>query len=161
MRSHGFLLGVALALAGCNVDVSTTPPPQLPPATPGTAAQRDEAFQAAKAIVKALDRGEFEQVWESSSGILKRSTHRLAFTSLMSGTRGILGQPAPRGAPRIGFARQIDPGLPEGDYAVIEVDTDFAGTTVAEKIVLARESGQWKLAGYFMNTGTEAQAREQ
>jgi hypothetical protein len=153
MRVHNLLLVLLMVLTGCNVSISTTPPEQLPPATPGTAAQQTEAFEAAKSIVKALDRGEFEQVWVKSSETLKRSTYQMVFIKAMSATRGKLGQPAPRGAPRIGFTRKIDPNLPDGDYSVVEVDTDFGGKIVTEKLVLTRESGQWRLAGYFMQTG--------
>lgn len=139
-----------MALAGCDFSVSTTTVEALPPATPGTEAQQTEVFEAAKYIVKALDRGEFDQVWENSSETLKDLTYKAVFTKGLSATRGAFDQPSPRGAPRIGFSKKIDPNFPEGDYAVVEVDTDFGGNIVTEKVVLARESGQWKLVGYFM-----------
>lgn len=154
MRIHRVLLVLLLALTGCNVSISTTPPEKLPPVTSGTVAQQTEVFTAARSIVKAMDRREFDQVWENSSQILKDSTFKAVFTRLLSATRGELGQPAPRGAPRIGFSRKIDAGLPEGDYSVVEVDTKFSRKTVTEKVILARESGQWRLAGYFMQTSS-------
>lgn len=149
-----FLLVVALS--ACNVSVSTTPAEKLPSATPGTPTQQAEAFEAAKAVVKALDRGAFDRVWEQSSMTLKDSTFEVVFTKLMSATRGKLGQPAPRGAARIGFLKKIDANLPEGDYSIVEVDTNFGGNIVTEKVVLIRESGQWKLAGYFMRTSASS-----
>lgn len=140
-----------MAMSGCNASISTTPPEKVP-SSPGTLAEQTEAFEAAKSIVKSLDRKEFDQVWERSSKIMKGTTYKVVFIKLMSTTRSNLGKPAPRGAPRIGFSKTIDPGLPEGDYSIVEVDTNFSGKIVTEKVVLARESGQWKLAGYFMKT---------
>lgn len=159
MRVHFLLLVLLMPLAGCNVSISTTPPEPLPLAAAGTSAQQTEAFEAARTIVKALDHGQFEQVWVDSSETLKRSTYLIVFTKAMSATRGKLGQPAPRGTPRIGFAKKIDPNLPEGDYSVVEVDTDFGGEIVTEKLVLTRESGEWKLVGYFMRTGQKLHGR--
>ena len=157
MRVQDFLpFLLVIALSGCNVSISTTPPEKLPSPTFGTTAQQAEAFEAAKAIVKALDRGAFDQVWEQSSETLKDSTFEAVFTKLMSATRGKLGQPAPRGAPRIGFSKKIDADLPDGDYSIVEVDTNFSGKVVTEKLVLTRESGRWKLAGYFMRTSASS-----
>jgi len=157
MKVNRCLLLLSIALTGCNVSISTTPPEELPPLTQGTIAQKTDAFEAAKTIVKALDRGQFDQVWDESGETLKGSTYKIAFAKFMSTTRGKLGQPAPRGAPRIGFSKKIDPNLPEGDYSVVEVDTNFSGRIVTEKVVLVRESGHWKLAGYFMRTSRKTQ----
>ncbi len=142
---------VLWVLCGCNVSVSTTPE-KLTVAQPGTARQQAEAFEAAKSVVHAMDRGAFDEVWEGASQTLKNMTFKVVFTKTLSATRGKLGQPAPRGAPRIGFASRIDPGMPEGEFSVVEVDTNFNGSVVTEKVVMAREQGQWKLVGYFMNT---------
>jgi hypothetical protein len=145
---------LAITLSACNVSISTTPPEKLPPATAGTAERQAEVFEVAKAIVHRLDRGRFDEVWDASSRMLKDATFKPAFAALMSATRGKLGKPDPRGAPRIGFAKKVDVDGPEGDYAIVEVDTTFSGKVVTEKVVLAREGEQWKLAGYFMRTST-------
>ncbi len=156
MRRYLFSIIVSIALlpmlAGCNIRFSTTPDESLPPIEPGTEVQQREAFEAARSIVKALDRGEFGAVWEASSRQLKDTAGKTVFTTLMSTTRKSLGKPAPRGAPRGGFTSKVDAQGPEGEYAVLWVDTDFGGKTVTEKVVMVKESGQWKLAGYFMNT---------
>lgn len=150
MRIHSCVLGLLLVLTGCDVSVSTGASDKLPPATPGTSAQQTEALQAAKSIVTAIDRGEFEQVWDRSDQLMRESTYKVVFVKTMAATRGNLGQPGSRGAPRVGFARKIDPNAPEGDYSVVEVDTDFSGRTITEKVILSRESGEWRLVGYFM-----------
>lgn len=146
------LLALLPFFAGCNIRFSTTPDEALPPIEPGTKDQQREAFEAARSIVKAMDRGEFGAVWEASSRQLKDTAGKTVFTTLMSSTRKKLGTPSPRGAPRGGFTSRIDPGGPVGEYAVLWVDTDFSGKTVTEKVVMVKESGQWRLAGYFMNT---------
>ena len=43
------------------------------------------------------------------------------------------------------------PGVPEGDYEILEFRTDFAARTGAiERVVLAREPTGWTVNGYFI-----------
>jgi hypothetical protein len=43
------------------------------------------------------------------------------------------------------------PGVPDGDYDVLQFDTDFAGNHEAtETIFLAHEPSGWKVDGYFI-----------
>jgi hypothetical protein len=151
-----FSIAFCFLLASCNVSVSTEAPKPLPPATAGTQAQSEEAFEVARAIAKKLDAGQFDQIWDDSSQLMKSTTPKFAFTSLMVVTRKRLGAPAPRGAPRIGFTNRIDPNAPKGEYSVIQVNTTFGDKIVTEKFILAREAKIWKLAGYFMNTGNKS-----
>lgn len=155
-RSLVLLLALSPFVGGCNVQFSTTPPEPLPPLQPGNQAQQQEAFLAAKSIVHGLDRGEFDAVWDASSAQMKSMINKTMFTGVMSATRKNLGKPEPRGAPRIGFASRVDADGPEGAYAVLWIETNFGGKAIAEKVVLVKESGRWKLAGYFMETNTKA-----
>jgi len=141
-----------LLMTGCSVSVDSGNEDKLPPAVQGTRSQNLEAFAAAKKIVHAIDREEYSGVWDDSSDILKESVSKFAFTKLLMTTRGNLGKPSPRGNPRIGFSSMIDRNAPTGDYCILIIDTDFNGTIVAEKLVMQRVSGKWKLAGYFMSS---------
>lgn len=150
MKRLSLLLLLSLSLCGCNVSVSTTPGKVV--AQPGTAEQQAEVVRVAQSIIDEMDRGKFESVWDRSSPILKDATFKAFFTGTLAATRGNLGKSKTRGATRVGFSRKFDPNAPEGEYSVVEVDSDIAGTVVTEKFVLVRESRQWKLAGYFINS---------
>lgn len=136
--------------SGCNVSISTGSDKDQPVATAGTQAQNIEAFEAAKGIVHMIDDGKYEQVWENSSQLLKDMTPQFALTGMLTLTRKNLGTPSPRGAPLIGFLENIDGR--KGEFCVVEVDTPFDKKVAHEKIVMVKESGAWKLAGYFINT---------
>lgn len=120
-------------------------------ATAGTEAQNLEAFEAVKGIVHTIDEGQYEQAWENSSQLLKDMVPKFALTNMLSVTRKNLGAPSSRSAPAIGFLEKIDDSHPKGAYSVVEVDTTFGTKVVHEKIVMVKESGTWKLAGYFIN----------
>lgn len=140
-----------LALASCKVSVNSGDPNPLPPVTAGTSQQREEAIAAAKSIIKTIDRGDYSKVWADSSDLLKDSAGEFVFVNLLKATRGNLGKPKPRNRVRVGFTSRVDPQAPIGEYCVLEVDTDFDGSLVTEKIVMLRSAGTWKLAGYFMS----------
>jgi hypothetical protein len=155
LPSSCFLL--LIALAGCTVSVSTEPPAAPPPLVAGTPAQQQDAFAAAKEIVHTLDRGDFAGAWDQSSSTFKGMAAKPVFVTMMGATRGKLGKPSPRGAPKIGFGEQVDANGPKGEFAVVEVETHFGKKAIVEKVVLVRESGQWKLVGYFMRSTTSHQ----
>lgn len=144
-----FLLVFSVMLAGCNIRFSTTPEVQLPPPEPGTEAQRLEINEVAESIVAALDRGEFDAVWEASGRQLKGSAGKRTFSGTLSVIRKQFQTPDSRQVAQIGFANQVDPGGPKGEYGIVWFDTTFGDTSVSEKVVMEKESGQWKLAGYF------------
>lgn len=144
------LFPVMLALSGCNFRISTEAPEPLPPAKAGTAEQTMAVFMAGKDIVHRIDDGKYDQVWEESSDIMKRTAPKFAMKTMLSSLRKPLGKPSPRGRPAIGFTDNIDWNLPKGEYAVMEFDTTFSRKVVHEKLVLAREQGTWKLAGYLI-----------
>lgn len=146
------ILFFALTLASCKVSVNSDNASALPPVTAGTSQQQAEAIRAAKQIILAMDRGEYAKIWADSSDALKQSAGEFVFVNLMKATRGALGKPKPRKQVRMGFTTKVDQDGPTGDYAVVEVDTDFGGSIVTEKVVMQRSAGSWKLAGYFMSS---------
>lgn len=149
-RSLFLPFALMLALSGCNFRISTEAPEPLPPATAGTAEQTMAVFTAGKDIVHRIDDGKYDQVWEESSDIMKRTASKFAMKAMLSNLRKPLGKPSPRGRPTIGFTDNIDWNLPKGEYALMGVDTTFGTRVVHEKLVLSREQGRWKLAGYFL-----------
>lgn len=150
MKQILLLLLLALPLAACNVSVSTSPEKIV--AEPGTAEQRTEVLRVAHAIVAQMDQGQFDTVWDQSSQILKDATFRIVFAKTIGAGRGDLSHATSRAEPRIGFSKTIDSRAPEGEYSIVELDSVHGASHVTERLILAREAGQWKLAGYFVNS---------
>jgi hypothetical protein len=140
-----FVLLVAM-LSGC-IKFHSNP---VTPGAPGTAAQQDEVTAVATGIIKAMDQEEFGPVWDQSSDILKRLVSKPMFAKTFSDVQKQLGQPGPRSAPRFGFHKKIEENLPEGEYAIVEFDVEHTPQYSTQKVVLAKEAGHWKLAGYFI-----------
>lgn len=145
-----FLL-ICTLTASCNFSVSTGSNKNRFVGTPGTAAQNLEAFEAASGIVHTLDDGRYEQAWEDSSQLLKNVTPKATLTNVLSLMRKNLGAPNLRSTAAIGFLEKIDDTHPKGEYSVVELNTTFGKYVTHEKIVMVKESGAWKLAGYFLD----------
>lgn len=160
MTGRLFLLGLLVTLgSGCTVSVSTEPEQQFT-AKAGTPEQAAVATKAARAIVEAIDRLEYERVWDQSSPIFKRLSSRMVFIKMLEYTRGRLGKPDPGRTGGVGFSERVDAKLPKGQYAVVIVHSTYGGKPLEEKLVMSMEEGQWKLVGYFIQSRVEVGAQD-
>jgi len=147
------LLG--LSVSGCDISFSTDAQKSSLTLTEGTEAQRGEVFEAAKDIVHRIDSGDYEQVWENASPLLKNLSAKFVFTNFLSLTRKNLGDPSPRGMPIIGFTEVIHERYPKGEYSILEVGTVFGKKTIQERVTMIKEAGVWKLVGYELGVSSQ------
>ena len=160
MRVRIFLPILLAILAGCDFKVAPNPkqtadqkpqPAAKPAALPHSEAEKAEVVETARSITGLMERGEYGKAWDGAGEAMKRMTPRSAFVTFMTASRSPLGQLGSRDTYRISFTRQIDPALPEGDYAMVEFDSAVEKKTVTERVVLGRVTGEWKLLGYFFD----------
>ena len=108
------------------------------------------AEAAVLAWLEAVDSGQYEQVWESSSPLLKRplSPHMLERT--IGAARRDLG--AVQSRRRVGVIRDTSmPGAPDGDYMVFTFQTQFENKARGiETITPHLEGDAWKVSGYYI-----------
>ncbi|CEP35764.1 DUF4019 domain-containing protein [Halomonas sp. ATBC28] len=114
-------------------------------------ANSSDAEAAALAWLEAIDSGQYEQAWETSSSLLKKplSPHMLERT--IGAARRDFG--AVQSRRQVSVVRETSmPGAPRDDYAVLTFQTSFENRPqITETITPHLEEGTWKVSGYYLN----------
>jgi hypothetical protein len=128
----------------------TAPPGADLRAQPTLGDDRD-VIKASEEWLKMLDRGQLGPAWDASAKTLKSSVTRNDWIRGIGDARKPFGKVASRKAEKFARAHQL-PGLPEGDYALLLFDTQFAnGKKAQEHVTWTFEKGEvWRVAGYFI-----------
>ena len=163
MRLQCFLAvaGAALAMAH-GADAQTSAPgsaplpaatqaPTLPPQEPAQPTIRDdrESIDAGMKWLALIDSGKAGAAWDLSSQQLKSAVTRDKFVAGMRDARKPYGKLEARTPERFARSHQM-PGVPDGDYVLIEYKARFAnGEQLTEHLVWKFEDGEiWRVAGY-------------
>lgn len=121
---------------------------QLLPADAGT--QEDLAKQSAKQWLELTDSGKYGQSWEKAAKLFKSSVTKKQWESKIKSAREPLGKVISREVLSAAYARQL-PGVPDGDYVVIQYSTSFEKKKSAVETVTPMLDGSaWRVSGYFI-----------
>ncbi len=114
-------------------------------------ADADSAAKAAAADwLASMDAADYAATWNSAAAMFKSAIAADAWAQAAKAARGPLGALQSRADKSLTMAASL-PGVPDGNYAVIQYDTAFANKAASvETLTLALEDGQWKVAGYFI-----------
>lgn len=143
------ILASVLALGtGLMPDIS---PAQAPaPAVEASATLPAEATASAEAFLKLVDANGWAASHAALSPSVKAQVTAADWENTVAPVRARLGEFLGR-TPASGNRTSVLPGLPEGDYGMQQFDARFANhATAVETVVLARESDDWKVIGYFV-----------
>ena len=96
-----------------------------------------------------MDAGQSVEAWDAAAPILQSAVTRQGWIDVGKSVRAPLGAVKSRRQTSQVFTRTL-PGVPEGDYVVIQYATDFAGRAgVIETVVPMRQpDGSWKVTTY-------------
>lgn len=105
---------------------------------------------AAKEWLKIVDVGEYVESWQKSDAFLKSQLTQTESSAALTGVRTPLGQVRSRS--ELGAKEYSSlPGVPDGEYLVIQFQTEFQNKTSAtETLTLSKSSGDWLPVGYFI-----------
>ncbi|PZR34991.1 DUF4019 domain-containing protein [Caulobacter segnis] len=104
----------------------------------------------AQAWAKLLDDQRWADSWKASGGFFRSQVDEAKWTAMAQPLRQQLGAVSSRQVKSVSSPRSL-PGLPDGEYKIIQFATAFANKADAvETVVLAREGGDWKVEGYFI-----------
>lgn len=126
-----------------------------PAKTPVAYAAADPAsdkagVEFAQAWVKLLDDQRWGDSWKASGAFFQSQIDEARWTETARSLRQALGAAGARSVKSVSSARSL-PGVPDGDYKIIQLATAFANRPAAvETVVLAKEGGDWKIYGYFI-----------
>jgi hypothetical protein len=113
--------------------------------------QPDGAQATTKEWLSKLDSADYIGTWESAASIFKAALSSQAWQQASAAVRTPLG--AVRQRSEISTVpNKTLPGVPDGDYVVIQFNTVFENKAQAVETVIATldQDGSWKVAGYFV-----------
>ena len=111
-----------------------------------------DVIQSSEKWLKLLDRGQLGPAWDISAKHLKAQVTRAEWVKGIGEARKPFGKLKARRSDRFARAHQM-PGAPDGDYAIVQFETDFAnGKHATEQItwMLEPDGGIWRVSGYYI-----------
>ncbi len=102
----------------------------------------------ARAWIRHIDGGDPGTAWDASSDLMKAGTAKADWEKAVK-PLSVFGKVKSRTPTSIVFAVKM-PGMPDGQYAIINYDTAFSGKEkTVESVILRRETdGLWLGVGY-------------
>lgn len=115
------------------------------------AASVGAATDAADKWLAVMDAGRTADAWDEAAPMMQAAVTRDTWATVGSQVRAPLGAVKSRKLGSAGYTRTL-PNAPEGEYVVIQYNTDFAKRAGAvETVVPMRQpDGSWKVSGYFI-----------
>jgi hypothetical protein len=117
---------------------------------PALTAQQDAARLAAEKWLTLLDQARFKDAYKQSSQHSRAQATSPEWEAQIKAMRDAAGEWKSRKFSSAKPAKSLA-GAPDGDYMLLEFSSVFANKPSAvESLMLSRESGTWKPAGYFI-----------
>lgn len=115
------------------------------------AAQIQAAQAAATAWLGRFDAGDYGATWDSAGAAFRKAVTREQWVAQATSVRQSLGDKLERSERGAQFSRDL-PGVPPGDYVVIQYASRYSKSKAAmETVTLGREAaGDWRPVGYFV-----------
>ncbi len=113
--------------------------------------EKETAQTNAKTWLVYIDEGKYQKSWETAAVMFKKAVSLPQWNQALSTVRTPFGKVFSRELLMAEHQTSL-PGVPDGNYFVIQFSTKFEHKTHAvETITMAKESdGTWKAAGYFI-----------
>ena len=144
MRFAAAVLSLAFVLPAAAQDAPRAAAAQTAPDTA-------PANGVALGFLMQLDAGKFAESWTGGAALLRGAVPQEQWNGVVGSMRTPLGAVQSRKLLSSTFTRTL-PGAPDGDYVVVQYQTEFANKAGAiETVTPMREAdGSWKVAGYFL-----------
>ena len=109
------------------------------------------AIYAAQTWLQELDGGAYAASWSNAAAYFQGMVTENEWTNMMTSGRSPLGEVISRDFKAARHFTSL-PGVPDGDYIVIQFATSFARKKNAVETVtpMKEENGDWRVSGYFV-----------
>lgn len=115
-----------------------------------TAAAAQAATKVADSWLALTDAGNYEDSWKQGAALFRGAVTQERWSEALRSARGPLGALKSRKLAGAHYTRKL-PGVPEGEYVVVQYQTEFAGRPATETVVPMREAdGSWRVSGYVV-----------
>jgi hypothetical protein len=110
-----------------------------------------QAQSAATTWLALTDAAKYGPSWDEASSLFKAAITKANWESALKGARTPLGTLKARKLRAATFTRTV-PGAPDGEYVVIQFDTQFENKAAAVETVtpMREKDGSWRVSGYFI-----------
>lgn len=150
MKSIAAILFAATALLSFSLHAQNQNANAVNPNDPAVKAATDQAGQAAQHWLALLDADNFDACWDALAPAVKGQIGKSDFQASLAAVREHYGALKSRRPSKVTFTHKM-PGAPDGDYVVLQYDSDFANSAHAvETVVPMRTADGWKVSGYFV-----------
>ncbi|HEX9172773.1 MAG TPA: DUF4019 domain-containing protein [Telluria sp.] len=109
------------------------------------------ATDAATQWLALTDAGKPGDSWDQGAPAMRAALTREKWSEVMTAVRTPLGAVTSRKLKSAEHKKSI-PGAPEGEYVIIQYDTEFANKAGASETVVPMRAadGSWQVSGYFI-----------
>ena len=109
------------------------------------------AAGAAQTWLGQIDAGNYGKSWKDAASYFQGAISEKGWTDALTGARKPLGPLVSRKLNSARNARSL-PGAPDGNYVVMQFDTNFSNKKSAVETVtfVQEKDGKWKAAGYYI-----------
>lgn len=150
MKSLAAVLFAATALLSSSLYAQTQGANAVNPNDPAVKSAIGEAGQATQRWLALLDADKFDACFDALAPAVKGQIDKNDFQSSLTSVREQYGVAKSRRPSKVTFTHKL-PGSPDGDYVVLQYDTDFAKHPHAvETVIPMRTTDGWKVSGYFV-----------
>lgn len=150
MKRLAAVLLAAATLLPFTLHAQNQPAGAVNPNDPAVKAAIDEAGQAARQWLALFDANKLDACWNALAPAVKDQVSKDNFNASLAAVREQYGPAKARRASKVTFTHKL-PGAPDGDYVVLQYETDFSGNAHAvETVVPMRTADGWKVSGYFV-----------
>jgi len=117
----------------------------------GAAEAEKAAVVAAKAALKLIDDGKYEESWKEAAGFFRKAVDKKQWVAAIGTARGQLGKVISREVVGKKYMTEL-PGAPAGKYVVIQFKTSFKNKadSVETFTPMLDKDGKWRMSGYFI-----------
>jgi hypothetical protein len=109
------------------------------------------AITASGAWLSLVDEGNYAESWNQATGLFKAAVTKEQWQNTVRAVRVPLGKVVARKLKSKQYTKTL-PGLPDGEYVVIQYETTFEQKQSAiEKVTpLLDKDGKWRISGYYI-----------
>jgi len=109
------------------------------------------AERAANEWLKLIDAGDARASWRATATLFRKAVTEEQWTQSLAAARSPLGAVVNRTLKHAESVTQL-PGAPDGDYVVMQFDTQFEKKRAGVETVtpMLDTDGRWRVSGYFV-----------
>jgi len=109
------------------------------------------AQQSAESWLAIVDSATYAQSWDETAQSFKSAVTKDQWQTMLTSTLGPLGKIQSRKLKSATYTKTL-PGAPDGEYVVIQYDSNFEHKQSAVETVVPMldKDGKWRVSGYFI-----------